>query len=162
VQTFLPYVSYSKSSRVLDRARLGKERVEVYQILRTLLGLSKGWANHPCVRQWKNYEWQLYIYGLEICQEWRNRGYKDTVRDKMMSMMHSYPVLYHPNRIPSWLGNEEYHKSHRSNLLRKDPVWYGQFGWTEPSNLPYVWPVSLGTDNLTYMEREAARRGLIK
>jgi hypothetical protein len=145
---------------VLDRARLGKQRVEVYQILRTLLGYSKGWANHLCVRQWKGYEWQLYIYGLMICQEWRNRGYKDTVRDKMMEMMGDYPALEFPNRIPIWFGNEEYHKSHRSNLLRKDPIWYGQFGWKEAHNLPYVWPVSLGTDNLTYIEREAERRGL--
>ena len=42
---------------------------------------------------------------------------------------------------PSWLGNEEFHASHRSNLLRKDPEHYGQFGWTEPDNLPYYWPV---------------------
>jgi hypothetical protein len=33
------------------------------------------------------------------------------------------------------------HDSHRSNLLRKDPQWYGQFGWTVPDDLPYVWPV---------------------
>jgi Pyrimidine dimer DNA glycosylase len=145
---------------VFDRARLGKQRVETYQILRTLLGYSKGWANHPCVRQWKGYEWQLYIYGLNICQEWRNRGYKDTVRDKMMDMMNKYPALYHPNRIPPWLGDEKYHKSHRSNLLRKDPVWYGQWGWKEPNNLSYVWP--LPTDNLTYIEQEAKRKGLIK
>jgi hypothetical protein len=161
MQTFLPYPDYVESAKVLDRARLGKQRVEVYQILRTRLGFSKGWANHPCIRQWKGYEWQLYIYGLEICQEWRNQGYKDSVRDKMMDMMGKYPAQSHPNRIPPWLGNEEYHKSHRSNLLRKDPIWYGKFGWIEPNNLPYVWPVSLGTDNLTYMEQEAERRGLV-
>jgi Pyrimidine dimer DNA glycosylase len=162
MQTFLPYSDYRESAKVLDRARLGKQRVEVYQILRVLLGFSKGWANHPCVRQWKGYEWQLYLYGLKICQEWRNRGYKDTVLDKMMDMMGKYPALDYPNRIPAWLGNEKYHSSHRSNLLRKDPVWYSQFGWKEDSTLPYIWPVSLGTDNLTYVEQEAQRRGLIK
>ena len=41
---------------------------------------------------------------------------------------------------PPWLGNEKFHAAHRSNLLRKNPVWYDKFGWREPNNLPYVWP----------------------
>lgn len=35
------------------------------------------------------------------------------------------------------------HASHRSNLLRKEPEYYTQFGWTEPPDLPYVWPVPM-------------------
>jgi hypothetical protein len=38
------------------------------------------------------------------------------------------------------LGDEAFHASHRSNLLRKDRDYYGAFGWTEPDDLPYVWP----------------------
>ena len=26
-------------------------------------------------------------------------------------------------------------------LLRKDPDYYGRFGWSEPPDLPYFWPV---------------------
>jgi hypothetical protein len=37
------------------------------------------------------------------------------------------------------LGREDFHESHRSNLLRKDPDHYYKFGWTEPTNLEYVW-----------------------
>ncbi len=33
MQTFLPYDSYADSAAVLDRARLGKQRVEAKQIL---------------------------------------------------------------------------------------------------------------------------------
>ena len=44
--------------------------------------------------------------------------------------------------MPSWLGDLDFHASHRSNLLRKDPEWYGQFGWNDPHDLPYVWPVT--------------------
>jgi hypothetical protein len=29
-------------------------------------------------------------------------------------------------------------------LLRKAPEWYGQFGWRESADLPYVWPVRIG------------------
>ena len=34
------------------------------------------------------------------------------------------------------------HASHRSNLLKKDPEHYGQFGWSEPHDLAYVWPTT--------------------
>jgi hypothetical protein len=41
---------------------------------------------------------------------------------------------------PFWLGNEKFHASHRSNLLRKDFKFYSQYGWQEENNLPYIWP----------------------
>jgi hypothetical protein len=44
------------------------------------------------------------------------------------------------NDIPLWLGNQDFHNSHRSNLSRKDPVYYAQFNWDVPDNLPYIWP----------------------
>jgi hypothetical protein len=46
--------------------------------------------------------------------------------------------------LPSWLGDEDLHRSHRSNLIAKDPAFYRErfaerFG-AEPDDLPYVWP----------------------
>jgi Pyrimidine dimer DNA glycosylase len=41
---------------------------------------------------------------------------------------------------PAWVGDETVHASHRSNLLRKDPLFYGRYGWAEPPDLPYAWP----------------------
>ena len=34
------------------------------------------------------------------------------------------------------------HRSHQSNLLRKEPAYYRQFGWNVPEDLPYFWPVA--------------------
>jgi hypothetical protein len=42
--------------------------------------------------------------------------------------------------LPSWWGDDAVHASHRSNLLRKLPEHYSRFGWSEPCDLPYVWP----------------------
>ena len=47
--------------------------------------------------------------------------------------------------LPAWLGDEELHRSHRSNLIAKDPAFYRarfaeRFG-ADPDDLPYVWPV---------------------
>lgn len=136
MQTFLPYPSFHKSARVLDRARLGKQRVETKQILMALNGESKGWTNHPATRMWKGYESALAAYGAIMCSEWITRGYSDSLSDWFIVKMDSDPMRY-----PWWLGDPAFHASHRSNLLRKDRAWYEQWGWSEPDDLPYVWPV---------------------
>ena len=78
----------------------------------------------------------LCMYGLAMCNEWRSRGYNDTCFDTILELMCRTDVT----GMPTWLGNEAFHASHRSNLLRKDAVHYSQFGWSEPADLPYVWP----------------------
>ena len=91
------------------------------------------WRNHPAVLMWRGFEDALALYYNTIRFEWISRGYKNTM-----------PVLnYSSNLInfPSWLGSEEFHKSHRSNLMRKAPEYYGKFNWGVPNDLPYVWPI---------------------
>jgi len=141
MNTFLPYPHFARSARCLDRQRLGKQRLEVIQILRTLLGHSVGWRHHPAVRMWAGHERALVRYGVAVCQEWRARGYRDAQLVTLWRLEQAY-LRRSFTVFPPWLGNPTFHASHRSNLLNKNPVWYGRFGWTEPSNLPYVWPVS--------------------
>jgi hypothetical protein len=136
----MPLPDFVNTATILDMRRLGKQRVEAMQILRVLAGLSDGWKNHPAVRMWSGRGWVLGEYGLAMCQEWIRRGYRDTCTAKIRTLMQDY--FWHERRgIPDWIGDEDFHASHRSNLLRKDPLYYGQFGWMEPSDLPYVWPV---------------------
>lgn len=136
MQTFLPYVEFDSSALTLDNRRLGKQRVEAFQILKTLLdpNAKKGWANHPAVLMWEGHEHYLAYYMDAMIREWVQRGFKntmvvpwDSVRGTLLSS-------------PWWMGDERFHSSHRSNLLRKDPVHYGRFGWTEGPDLPYFWP----------------------
>jgi hypothetical protein len=51
------------------------------------------------------------------------------------------PEEYWPAWILDWEVRQKVIDSHRSNLLRKDPVFYGQYGWNVPPDLPYFWPV---------------------
>lgn len=135
MQTFLPYESYDRSAVVLDRQRLGKQRVEVLQILNTIAsGSTGGWAAHPAVHMWRGHEGQLVRYGLAVCYEWVKRGYRDTCTDKIAAF-----GLY-PAERPSWLGDPRFHLSHQSNLVRKKPAHYGPFFPGVPDDLPYVWP----------------------
>jgi hypothetical protein len=134
MQTFLPYPNFQESVRILDYRRLGKQRVETFQVLNILLDRTptKGWRNHPVTLMWAGYEPALQLYQNYTIQEWVNRGYKNTmllekINEKVISM-------------PPWFGLEEFHRSHRSNLLRKDYKYYSQY-FDEDINLPYYWPV---------------------
>ena len=137
MQTFLPYDDYQASVRCLDYRRLGKQRVECKQIYRALVGESKGWVNHPAVRMWRGHEGALIDYAILVCTEWRSRGYKDS----QLEYFEGRQNLRLDKPPPTWFGNYDFHASHRSNLLRKQPEWYSQFKWKEPDDLPYVWPV---------------------
>jgi len=140
VNTFLPYSSFTLSAQTLDYRRLNKQILEADQILSALKKERDGfqgrigWINHPATRMWRGYELALEFYRDIMLDEWICRGYKSTRKF----------IGWKDNTItitPPWVGNEAFHAAHRSNLLRKDPIYYGKFGWTEPNDLPYVWPV---------------------
>jgi hypothetical protein len=142
VQTFLPYESFRESARVLDRRRLGKQRIEAIQILRINLGLSTpGWANHPAVKMWRDHETWLFHYTRTMRDEWAYRGYRNDATDKHLDEIESLigTDIRRADR-PAWLGDERIHASHRANLVRKMPEYYGRL-W--PDVIPqdgYVWP----------------------
>jgi len=153
MQTFLPYGNYRRSAKVLDRPRLGKQRIENMTILKTNLLLklnpmgSFPWYNHPATVMWYGYEISLYKYQLAICEEWLSRGYKDTCLGKTVDLLRQYADAQGPalsNDRPPWLGNEQFHLSHRSNLLRKNPEHYGPIFGDIPDGLPYYWPSNEG------------------
>ena len=58
MQTFLPYADFVKTAKCLDYRRLGKQRVEAFQILNILEGKTTkaGWKHHPAVLMWEGYE----------------------------------------------------------------------------------------------------------
>ncbi|MEJ2267558.1 MAG: MSMEG_6728 family protein [Nanoarchaeota archaeon] len=134
MQTFLPYPNLKKSLNVLDSRRLGKQRVEAFQILNIILKRTdkKGWKNHPAVKMWKGYANALKLYFNKAVKLWISRGFKNTMKlEKIKGKI----------TLPKWFGNEKFHASHRSNLLRKDKKYYSNFRWREKDNLEYVWPV---------------------
>ena len=133
MQTFLPYADFRKTVKCLDYRRLGKQRVEAYQILKILNGETNRWVNHPAVLMWRGYENALGLYMNHCILEWVSRGYNNNMR---YATIVALDVV-----LPSWFGDENFHASHRSNLLRKNFEYYSQFGWNETSEMEYVWPV---------------------
>ncbi len=166
--------SFEESAKCLDNKRLGKQRVECLQILNILKTgpyqckvckfnwdycecsygnrridknfIKTPWYNHPAVQMWKGYEWALFDYACAICLEWRGRGYKDTIYDKLdLVMTFEKPqdltiITRKENNTTPWLGNNNFHLSHKSNLIRKFPEHYKKFWPDVPNDLPYWWP----------------------
>ena len=118
--------------KVLDWRRLGKQRVEAKQILNILMNRTEkmGWRNHPIVKMWSGYEEALQLYFNDCVEEWIRRGY----RNNMLMEDIIRPIIY-----PEWLGDKEFHSSHRANLLRKDEGFYSQWNWLEDKSNPYAW-----------------------
>lgn len=164
MQTFLPFADFEQSARVLDYRRLGKQRVEAYQLYRALTGVTKGWVNHPAGKMWRGHEGALCAYGYIICTEWVRRGYKDTMRpffrDQVLGRaFSSVPGATLTLDSPPWVGDPAFHAAHRSQLLAKDPAWYGQWGWTEePGALPYIWPAPSAAGSADVPSPDAADR----
>ena len=149
MQTFLPVADFEESARLLDSPRLGKQRVETLQVLRALELPDYGWTSHPVVRMWRGRTPALVAYGLASVRVWRERGFADTTHTLIAEFAPDVvgvpqEGLARAGMLPSWVGDEAVHLSHRSNLLAKEPDFYRPlfqplFG-AEPEDLPYVWP----------------------
>jgi hypothetical protein len=137
MQIFLPYPNFRQSLKALDNKRLGKQRVETYQIISAITRRPKldgtpykGWLNHPCTVMWRNNVPALTMYLNCAIEEWVARGFKNTM---------DFEDIDGEVEMPEWFGNEKFHSSHRANLLKKEPEFYSQYRWSEDPSNPYVW-----------------------
>jgi len=143
MQTFLPSPFFDESASILDWRRLGKQRSEARQILKSIRTFDR-WFWHAAVQMWIGYEAALIEYGNVIILEWEAREYENN-----MPLMDPGEIV-----LPPWLGDERVHSSHRANLLRKDPEWYGRFCWSEEPAKGYFWPTK-GASNVIVVGTEA-------
>lgn len=142
MQTFLPYPDFDLCASLLDWKRLGSQRKEAKQILNALR-FGTGWIHHPATKMWTGYEFQLCEYASHMCAEWIARGYIDNQLNIFLEIQDEY----NDTGMPPWMGDEEFHESHRSKLMMKKPEHYS-FPNTRP-NLPYIWPVLDGNGGYT-------------
>lgn len=138
MQTFVPFADLSASVAVLDDRRLGKQRVEVFQVLRALTWPTYAWKQHPAVAMWRGFVPALVAYGVACCDEWTRRGYADVLRPQLLEWSGGQ-VPAHPE-LPPWWGVEELHRSHRAALVRKDPEHYLPLLGPHDEPLDYLWP----------------------
>jgi len=138
MQVFLPYTDFKKSLESLDDKRLAKQRVETYQLIAGLEGrptktgkpYSLSRINHPISQMFRDNIPALKHYLNLSIEVWEARGKNNTMKKEEIN---------EEIKMPIWFGDDSFHKSHRQNLLRKDPVHYGKEGWSEDPNDVYRW-----------------------
>jgi hypothetical protein len=152
MQTFLVSPSFKFTASLLDNKRLGKQRVEAWQILNANrkflahqdqfgpLSVPKvAWRNHPAVLMWRNYDGLLAMYGVYICKEWINRGFRDSLLDKFMEITLASPLV-----IPYWWAEERFQKkviqSHQQSLIFKYAEHYQPLFPNVKGRYGYYWP----------------------
>ena len=149
MQTFAPEGRLiDQGFQSLDYRRLGKQRVEAWQILNVLRGVDndgnpkdhKGWVHHPATLIWEGRIAALTLSGMRCCTEWKSRGYKDSLYPRFHDVFRMF-VRYGDDPTPP-LFLDDIMESHRSNLIRKLPEHYLPLWPDTADDLPYVWPVA--------------------
>ncbi|MFC9554649.1 MSMEG_6728 family protein [Rhodococcus sp. NPDC056960] len=150
MQTFVPDPGFARSGALLDDRRLGKQRVETFQILRALVWPSYGWKNHPATAMWRGFTPALVAYGVAMCREWSARGHTDALAPQLLEYtggrLDSFEHLRDHGLLPPWVGDDAVHASHRRVLAEKAPdayprSWSGDGGYVWPTPVYPRWPV---------------------
>lgn len=172
MMTFLPHPNLWRGLMALDRTRLGKQRVEAFQIWCYLTGNhleAIGGAEeqaralrYPAVRMWEGHTEVLKMYILVVCRVWALRGYSNL---KMTQYIRTYGLdrIDHDRlaaQMPAWLCRSALRyrlmSSHRAMLWRRNRAHYHAF-WADAlinRERKYVWPLRL----LCEMTPEERRR----
>lgn len=146
VNTFVLSNCPRRTMELLDAKRLGKQRVEAYQIINALGNSSTGWKNHPITQMWKdNIEGLKFYFNCSV-DEWVKRGYKNT--------MNKFDNVSEDS-LPWWFFNEQLQKTHKASLLRKDPVFYTPLFPLEKEyyDTGYIWTAKLPDNIIEKMKR---------
>lgn len=113
-----------ETARALDPKRLRKQIIECRQILDALNG-AKAWSNHPCVLQYRGYEFWLKCYLSCLCYvKWRE--IEQAIATSKLA----------DNNRPDW-HTQEYYDQMKRRLYTKDPEHYKQ--WAHLGKSEYNW-----------------------
>lgn len=151
MQVFLPYPDFEQSVQCLDPYRLGNQ---IWRECKTLL--NGGWPHHPVAKMWADYRTALASYAIQGLHELLRRQaidpHKYENHSKYFWSIFRESIASNGFRLPPFYGNEEFHRSHRLNLLwkgqqdvisgRSSTNWYtNYFSEPVPTSKPdYIWP----------------------
>lgn len=151
---------FKASCNALDNKRLCKQRVEAMQLinlikLRKQLNVhgrlsredkekhftSKGvrmptWINHVATLMWEDHLETLCLYMNVTIDTWCSRKNKNGQPTKNTMVKNNINVQL--LSLPPFIGNNEFHATHRANLIRKDINFYGT-KWHDIPCTGYLW-----------------------
>ncbi len=149
LRTWLPADTFIASATLLHDNEVYRIRQHVLFILNVLAGRHQHMRHSPHVVMWRGAELQLVAYGTTMCREWRQRGHDDKLEAQIYAFgeealrIGTLTPQLNGNK-PWWLGNEGFHLSHRSGLVKINPEYYKTL-WKDVSpDLPMVSPDPTG------------------
>lgn len=162
VNTFITSSSLQECAENLDYKRLGKQRVEAYQLINVIEAMEQGktlkigWKNHPATKMWVGHLIPLKIYFNHMVREWVKRGYTNTmalydvneeeykiIPSKFNGKKAIYKGQFNEKTFPWWFTFEPLVMSHKASLYRKYPEYYEKFNDAKLKpylTKGYVWP----------------------
>lgn len=171
MQTFLtssdadPQAAIVATFDMLDQARLGKQRVEAYQILLAHEEHTKRnptkyihWMSSPAVHMWAGHLPALAVYGAINCLRWRRLGHADTLLGQFSSRRRIY-LANDPNAVvwPWWFGHPAMVRTHQTKLYHKGSALWVADQKAPVMNLPYLWPDPHEVDTFRIAKAEQKR-----
>lgn len=167
--TWFTRFSFDRTAEDLTTQTLGWQLEEFRDVWSAMIGSNDGEIpdNHPVLRMWEGYEFALGTYGMALCDQFTR------VRRQLDSTL--YDVYYDIQDIkkddkefvyeaPPWFKDADVCRSHRSNLMRREPSNYKRTWPKTPENMPYLWPfIDDSPEGYSLMvskaERELLRKG---
>ena len=172
VNIFIIVPDLQRTAELLDRSRLGKQRLEALQIINCLTEydstgtITRGWKNHPATKSWIGFTNHLKVYFNVITREWIKRGYLNTMPlyeiDEtpyhiVQCGFNGTSIIFDPNQFnsysfPFWVSFYPFYMSNQASLCRKDPKHYSFLLRDELKpflNHGYFWPCNVSLNVYT-------------
>lgn len=166
VNIFIIVPDIQKTAEMLDYKRLGKQRVEAFQIINCLDeydrtgNITQGWKNHPATKSWMGFTNHLKVYFNIITREWVKRGYTnnmsfyeidETPYNIVDCGFDGKSITYDASKFniysfPFWVSFYPFYMSHQAALCRKNPQHYKFLLKPELNyflNFGYFWPCNV-------------------
>lgn len=136
VVTFVTHDDPRETAKLLDRARLGKQRLEAKQIIDILSNVPMknstkvSSRKHPAIDMWQGHIVALKFYFNCITKRWIKRGYKNTM--ELYDIKETKELLTEietktPKLFPWWFFCPLLQLSHQCSLYRKNNEYYSKY-----------------------------------
>ena len=112
-----------ETAEALDKRRLNKQIIECRQIMDAIMGRTKAWANHPCVRMYREHTGWLYKYQTSL--ECYMSGRSNAARNWSYGADYIRPPFH----------TEEYFNQMKRRLYTKDNSYYRQWSFLGESDV---------------------------
>lgn len=116
-----------ETAMYLDKKRLNKQIIECHQILDAIYGKSKGWVNHPCTIQYR--EFTAWLEWYTSCLSFYKNG---------AIVFAEFASMKANEFKPAW-HTQEYFNNMKRRLYTKDHEHYRQWAELGESNENWYW-----------------------